>query len=64
MPSHQEPEKKVAVSFTNWMLGGSLVSLKSVEPEPAKQKKLKHRKVTITEVDSVSFDLHFLVGED
>ena len=54
----QKKDKKVEVSFTNWMLGGSLLSVTSVDTETDKkthpQRRIS-RKVYVADVGSVCF---------
>jgi hypothetical protein len=48
MPTHS---KGVEISFTNWVLGGSLVSVTSTESD---RRRSSTRRVIVTEVDNVS----------
>jgi len=49
-------DKKVEVSFTNWALGGSLLTVTSTEEDWVNNvpRRSASRKVIVTEVDSVS----------
>lgn len=54
MPSSRTSDRKVEVSFTNWVLGGSLVSVTSTQSD-TRRRRTSGRRVIITEVDSVCF---------
>jgi hypothetical protein len=58
----RKKDKKVEVSFTNWVLGGSLLSLTSTESDRDRRRSASKR-VIVTEVKSVSLvkSFHLLV---
>jgi hypothetical protein len=53
MPFTLKKDKKVEVSFTNWILGGSLVSLTSTTSTDPSRLRSGAKRVIVTEFESV-----------